>query len=478
MFENIIEEKLGGPKKLNKLLSKYIELHTLQDFYHRTQDHHKLKHNKRKLLKLIHHELKKRMKPEETFEVWHQLKNLNVNLDKLAVPIDVDTLFRSLNDKDSQPTNTKTRHHDDQNDDQDDEDDSLVIEKLKKFTQSFDTSSSTTKSSFFILSNGLEILPSNTTKPSFQRQHIQNLTTLLHINIVRKNWNLAYKIFCLLVRFPLVDIRSIWSLGVEILKHQQTPSNSLVKDDKFFEWLSSFYVINHLNSATRLGRSRLTGAPIWRTGSRTLSSLYVVTSLWNMLFKHDYAALRNRLEELLLEPPYDSDGIIYFLLALCKLGEATELANQADGNNDYGSTYTKLTTLMKSVDSDLNKVDSLDFVYPKEYVNQQMVKIMKFVDGDFEDVSDDSSSSENDPDPTRVISQVVSQSVLPELDIHDEVEDNQFDEFEDQDDQDDHDNEIFHDAQDYDGQYQDQDEDHDAKDPRQGDSMDFDFDFD
>ena len=463
MFENIIEEKLGGPKKLNKLLSKYIELHTLQDFYHRTHDRRKLKHNKRKFLKLIHHELKKRMKPEETFEVWHQLKNLNVNLDKLAPPADLESLFHSLDHKEPQPA-AKSHDHDD--DDDDDDDDTVVTEKLKKFTQSFDTSSSTTKSSFFILSNGLEILPSNT-KPSFQRQHIQNLTTLLHINILRKNWNLAYNIFCLLVRFPLVDIRSIWSLGVEILKHQQTPSNSLIKDDKFFEWLSSFYVINHLNSATRLGRSRLTGAPIWRTGSRTLSSLYVVTSLWNMLFKQDYAALRNRLEELLLEPPYDSDGIIYFLLALCKLGEAAELANQANENSDNGGTYTKLTSLMKSVDSDLSKVDSLDFVYPKDFVNRQIVNIMKFVDGDFEDISEDSSSSDNDQDPTRVISQV-TQSVLPELDIRDVVDDN-IDEFDDQDDQDD---DIFHDAQDYDAQ------DQDAQEPKQADSMDFDFDFD
>ena len=60
------------------------------------------------------------------------------------------------------------------------------------------------------------------------RQHINNLTTLLHLQIMKQNWSIAYKIFALLIRFPQVDIRTIWPWYRNInATIQQNGSNSL-----------------------------------------------------------------------------------------------------------------------------------------------------------------------------------------------------------------------------------------------------------
>ena len=115
-----------------------------------------------------------------------------------------------------------------------------MTHKLNQFVNNFDTSNRLSKFKFLIESNGLEILPrineeDNTTtnnnnnnndtdsiemihksKSAF-RQHINNLTTLLHLQIMKQNWSIAYKIFALLIRFPQVDIRTIWPLVIEIL---------------------------------------------------------------------------------------------------------------------------------------------------------------------------------------------------------------------------------------------------------------------
>lgn len=394
MFENIIRDNNNGLKNLNPLLEKFGELRRFQDFYRIHKNKKQLKTHKQKILKLINIELKKRLKPEETFEVWHQQKNLNINLEKQKKLQSLGEIIKTLNNEDENRDPDATVVDSIEDDDEDNRSNEIAIQQLKKFTDSFDNTDNLVKSQFSVLTSGLELFPDNN-KPSFIRKHIKALTSILHINLLRKNWNLAYKSFCLLIKFPIVDLRSIWPLGIEILRNvSPVKPDALIKDEKFFEWLSSYYVVNHVSSAGRSMPSRLIGAPIWRTGSKTLPPLYIVAALWDLLAKHEYTKLQSKLEELMLQPPYDSDGLMYFLLALCKLGEGIQLANESDTPR----LINELSAVLKSVQTDLKKVQSLGFLYPKELIEKQISIIKQFVGEDLNESSSSESEEEFDVD--------------------------------------------------------------------------------
>lgn len=411
MFENIIHDTNTSNKRLNSLLEKYTELRQFQDFYRIHKNRKPLQKHKQKVLKLINIELKKRLKPEETYEVWHQHKNLNANIAKQKSIQPLDEMIDELDVVDPDATVV------DEVSEEEYANNELAIQHLKKFTESFDNTDTLVRSQFSVLSSGLELIPDDK-KLSFAKKHIKALTSILHINLLRKNWNLAYKSFCLLIKFPIVDLRSIWPLGIEILRNISPVSSvGLVKDEKFYEWLSSYYVVNHINSAGRNGPSRLIGAPIWRTGSRTLPPLYIVASLWDLLAKHEYSKLQGKLEELMLQPPYDSDGLMYFLLALCKLGTGIQLANSPGS----ATLHSQLSVILKNVEAALKKVKSLEFMYPKELINKQISTIRAFV-GDEEDDSSSSDSDESDIEENNVMDS--------QLNVEDQ-EDDFFDDLED-----------------------------------------------
>lgn len=437
MFEDFVADpKLSNSKKkhkqLQKLLLKYIEGQKFQEIKNNgnlsaTQ---KYKINelkvKRRILKNIHKDLSERLRPEETFEIWHLHKNLN---------LDRQRLNKHRYDVTENLVNDITNEDDGITDEESDDDEVSMERQLNKFLNSFDQSSTWTKANFLIKTRGLEVLPHNSLKngldglkggnASLRNHHRDNLKNLLHVNILRRNWSLAYKTFCLLIRFPNVDIRSIWPLGIEILNRQREETAydendvGLFKDEKFFDWLTSFFIINKHSSTFSSSNTRKISAPIWRSGSRTHAPMYVITSLWGLMVKNKYSKLKDRLNELLLEPPYNTDGVFYFLVALCYLVENIKLKNKfssfdnnSSSQQDDGESETedddddmfltskhdiriKIIENQKQIEHNLSKCEELKFEYPDALLHREVNMILKEIDKDYE-VSNESLSSYNE----------------------------------------------------------------------------------
>mmetsp|Transcript_379 Transcript_379/g.351 ORF Transcript_379/g.351 Transcript_379/m.351 type:complete len:514 (+) Transcript_379:125-1666(+) len=443
MFEDFLSDpKYSNSKKkhkqLQRLLLKYIEVQKFQEIISnkdlplkQRQRLNKAK-TKKKILRKIHEELNERLRPEETFEIWHLYKNLNLDRQKSSKKHSVQSqgsITEGLMDE-----LVKSNENDEV--DSDDSDNELSVDnQLDRFLNSFDLSSTWTKANFLIKTKGLEVLPHapletdssgfiKSDNASLINHHINNLKTLLHINILRRNWGLAYKIFCLLIRLPKVDIRSLWPLGIEILNRQreETAYDSsdikLFKDEKFFDWLSSFFIINKHSNTFSLSNTRKISAPIWRSGSRTHTPMYVITSLWGLMIKNKYARLRDKLDELLLEPPYNTDGVFYFLMALCKLLENFKLANRFSGfddesprdesDNEYEENdifflsktdiHKRILENQKIIEKNLEKCKEFNFDFPKDLINNEINWIMKQINEDNNDNSSISSTSERNFD--------------------------------------------------------------------------------
>lgn len=446
MFEDFLSDpKYSNSKKkhkqLQRLLLKYIEVQKFQEIKSNEdlplQQRQKLNkaRTKKKILKKIHEELNERLRPEETFEIWHLYKNLNLDRQKSGKKYNANgqgNMTEKLMD------DLINSNENDEVESEESDNEQSVANQLDRFLNSFDLSSTWTKANFLIKTKGLEVLPHESLETDsssmirngnvgLRNHHINNLKTLLHVNILRRNWGLAYKIFCLLIRLPKVDIRSLWPLGIEILNRQREETAydnkdiKLFKDEKFFDWLSSFFIINKHSNTFNLSNTRKISAPIWRSGSRTHTPMYVITSLWGLMIKNKYTRLRDRLDELLLEPPYDTDGVFYFLMALCKLLENFKLANKfssfgneapidesenedSDEMDDLFFTtkndiHKKVIENQKVIERNLEKCKELNFEFPKSLLNNEINGIMKQINEDHNDSNSPlSSSSERDLD--------------------------------------------------------------------------------
>lgn len=289
--------------------------------------------------KLIARHLHKRPRPEDTYEMWYDSSNVNVKGRK-----EDEDLAQLMNAED----------------DEDDDDDAQELEdKVIQFTNKFDTSNDTTKAKFLIHYHGLEVMPDkNQEGSSFMRHHLNNLQTLLHLNVLRKNWALAYKVFCLLVRIPQVDLRALWPIGVEILAHWDSNGT---KEERFFRWLASFY-------SPRQGRisdkAIFATTPVWRCGTQTSAPIYEISYLWRLFEKGENEVLKDKLEELELVPPYSQDGVIHFLRILSLLKDSYE---SADKDVVIGN--------MNKIRQCMEKCDTLRFEYPKESILEQMKEL-------------------------------------------------------------------------------------------------------
>lgn len=462
MFEDIyqkFEVRESRPRQLESLLSKYKEVKKYQELYGSLSPviHNKARNrNREQALRTIRRELKKRLKPEETYEVWHEKLHVNVNLGQSKSS---DPTTRHIM---STPTSASRDSSDISDSDDDDpkaaSENSLATYRLQRFTESFDTTSDWIKSNFILRTNGLEVLPYHKYEGGrpVKDQHINNLKTLLHLQMLRRNWSLAYKIFCLLVRLP-VDIRSLWPIGVEILKRKGDQNHNelenqnelgstssemhssgrssgsrvsvrTVLDEKFFDWLSTFYIIPNVNSANLTTHSKEISAPIWRSGSKYHAPLYIVSALWNLLTKGEYVKLKDKLENLLLEPPYNIEGEFYFLLVLCYIEELIHLADKylhVSNNNGFHSKteiYNQILGKTKIIEQNLGKCDELHYQYPKELIVDQVAAILKSLDSRYVVENSDATSSDSEEE------NVVEDEPLQINDIHgEEIDDEEED---------------------------------------------------
>ncbi|CAI1621586.1 hypothetical protein SEUBUCD650_0M01020 [Saccharomyces eubayanus] len=199
---------------------------------------------------------------------------------------------------------------------------------------------------FQLLAKGLEPLQSPTSAArNYQTRHIITLTNLLHLNVSRHNWPLAYKIFATLIRIPNVRIKSIWGIGVKILDNSPNSSSSL----DFLKWMCQVY-----SSKSRFVQNvnYRSVVPPFQTGSRTHTSKFAITYLWSSLINcqkaiessnvtdNQYEVENSRLEELIdkisewvLIPPFMEDAEVYFIYASCHLLKADILSRQFVNDN-------------------------------------------------------------------------------------------------------------------------------------------------
>lgn len=214
---------------------------------------------------------------------------------------------------------------------------------------------------------------------SVHDQHIKNLINLLYHNIFQCNWNVSYKIFAILIRLPRVDIKSIWHLGCKIL------SNCIDKVTllDYLNWLHSFYSSKKNFIQNRNYRND----PVFREGSRTHTPQFSVTWIWeNLIDCYDNMdkidQLVDKVNELLLLPPFMDDSQVWFILSMCHFCKAnciseelTQMTSDHSKDNidvEYrrNQLETFLQTSITQVNVNLQKCQDLEI--PRDYIQRQL----------------------------------------------------------------------------------------------------------
>lgn len=300
--------------------------------------------------------------------------------------------------------------------------------KAKQWLTSFDPVRSWPRDQFTARKWGLETLALNedATKHSIKKQHMRSLNTLLHINMLRQNWNLAYKLFCLLLRMKPVDVRLLWPIGVEILlqkRLQLEAQGTVSKLDKlkvrnFLEWLSQIYPVFRFNTISENANM----GPVFRSGSLTHAPMFVITLLWQLLIDQEFSKLRDTLDELLMTPPYQSEGVCYLIYAYCNLAESIHLASRyanfdrnlgilsdsedigdlADDVMLMGSKETIKAKILENIVRTRALLESCDhyrFEYPADIINSEIETLRNILNGqgDFGPLIDSLSVEKHSP---------------------------------------------------------------------------------
>ncbi|SGZ58365.1 CIC11C00000000408 [Sungouiella intermedia] len=280
-------------------------------------------------------------------------------------------------------------------------DSNYAIQKLKQWESGFDVLRTWARDQYQIKTWGLEYLQDSceVVSSSLKKQHIKSLTTLLHINILRRKWNNAHKILCMIIRFDAADLRALWPLAVEILARQKEKMRllgtvsklELLKERQFLEWLSLSFPVSHnpvYSSYSFLG-------PVYRSANRRYAPIYVISLLWELLVEQNYAKLRDMTEDLLLQPPYSTDGVFHFLLALCNIAESIhlvscyisfddsshslaeneEIGDLAEDMMLMGSKETIKSRIVSNLSKSMKHLEScrnFHFEYPKELIESEI----------------------------------------------------------------------------------------------------------
>lgn len=234
---------------------------------------------------------------------------------------------------------------------------------------------------------------------SLIKLHVRSLRILLHASILKRKWQSAFKVFCVLVRFDWVDKRAIWPLGMEILTQRKRellavrklPKLEMNKETQFLEWISLLYPAARVKFIS----TRTYQGPVYRSGSRTHAPLSIITGLWHLLVEQKYSRVRELLDDMLLHPPYASDGAYPFLLAMCCMAENQSLINMfqkfdlcggffedtqevGDLADEPGLLSSKETMKTRIFNNNaqtrkmLDECDKLGFQYPREELEARL----------------------------------------------------------------------------------------------------------
>lgn len=396
MFENkILEVKKSEPaKRLPKLLKRYAkELERKKRSIEEDEPNTKFYEDSERLKKI------KNFAPEDTYEVWVQESHINQNFGRF---LESSNTKKPKNNEELFEESASEAEDTDEaevNEDETDEDEENFL-KMERFTSD--------QAHFLIRKEGLEILPhidsdhghDNTASSkhlsnsiSYSKKHTMVVSKLLHLNILRKNWKIAYKCFSLLIRIHHVDIRSIWPLGIEILTRlaeeeflNKQPEGSydeyklrtnfndqelssqlqLFKDEQFIQWMQTFYPVN-----VKFKPNKKWSQLPYRIASRDTPAVYIVTLIWILIMKQNFEKVNEKLSELLLQAPYINDGTFYFLQGFSYQLEASSLSK--NDNIDI----QQVEKLMLDAKKFYKEAKKRNAEFPEELINKDLNLIEK-----------------------------------------------------------------------------------------------------
>ncbi|KAG0656843.1 hypothetical protein C6P44_004953 [Monosporozyma unispora] len=326
----------------------------------------------------IHH------KPQQTYEVWFDPTT------KLRTPLNK----KIINFKDWSRVQNKTR--------------SNMKEPLAQASHSL-------RASQKLIPHGLYLYDENNTstyhkKPTIQDKHMETMITLLRHHISECNWAMSYRIFALLIRLPRIDIKSIWQYGVKILNQNKNPVQCL----QFLEWMHSVF---SSRKSFRLATT-LQIDPVFRGASRTHTAQFTLTWLWDSLIYYsskvtDEEEQDNKLEqlieklnEMILTPPFMEDGEIWFILAMCHMSRADHLSirylkqRESQGSHMRAIVYDKvikeITQVIKYLKESKDRQFG-DFVFPEDYIMRNLTQIeLRVQEEEEEEEEDDDDDDEEE----------------------------------------------------------------------------------
>lgn len=397
-----------------KQLRKYHELLANNNIPEETKQKIRKPKGRGMLLKQLKKVLNDKPIPEDTYEVWHQCDNLRLYRQDANVYANFDEVISRIIQEVSQEVNDQDDHGEadaQENDqpnnaaedevnilfgDEKEQDANTLETRFNTHSKLLNASSRRAKQELLIRTSGLEMIPLITMKASHYH-HLSNLNFFLHLCILNKKWALAYKIFCIMIRMPDIDVKTVWPLGIEVLRGKSAETSDSVfkvKENRFFSWLSSFYSLRYL----RPFKSH--NAPLFKAGSFFRAPLYTIMSLWSLLDNGKYLVVKEELETLILQRPFSDEGVFSFILCLCYLMENNRLATKYEtidrakdplqnGGGDSESVeedifldnkadiFQKISKNFESVEVHEKRCEALNFQYPEEIIDYHIQSILK-----------------------------------------------------------------------------------------------------
>ncbi|BFZ60653.1 hypothetical protein YB2330_001695 [Saitoella coloradoensis] len=148
-------------------------------------------------------------------------------------------------------------------------------------------------------------LPTMSNTRSLQKRHLTALTALMHVSLLRRDWERAYKAFSVLIRMKDVNFKKIWGIGLEVLKHARPDKAPL-----YLKRLCIRYPV--LSNANK-------DALDARTFFRALILLRIERAQHN---PKEYSIAQEEMEEKLSDPSYTDDPMLHAYTGLVCLARS------------------------------------------------------------------------------------------------------------------------------------------------------------
>jgi RNA polymerase I-specific transcription initiation factor RRN11 len=340
-----------------------------------------------------YHKKIRHLAPEATYEIWNQEPNLLKNINRFVSQNEVQVKAEEIKEEGDMkiPDENDGKNGSDGGDDADEQ---------KPPTKFLSRAEAYADTHLNLKKLGLEILPHIGPHNdqvlyhtgSYRRRHSVALTSVMYINVLRRNWKVAYRCFSMLIRIRLVDLRAIWPIGLEILtrlaeekveeKHPDANEYNLrtffkgvdnpdtvdvsSTDEQYLNWLRTQYGI----ASYYLDPSRDHSIIPYRMGTQFMPPMYVQSLIWLLLTKQKFQTANELLEELLNKRTYFNDGLFHFLQGYSYQLEAAMLSNEksnidvqriekliSDSNKFYNLAKTKKASFPeKMLNTEMNLI--------------------------------------------------------------------------------------------------------------------------